>query len=68
MVCTGQISPEQGAAGVPLSFEERLQAAWDILGREIDNVPIIRMTLSHYNDIMYHHLQILRSLNENFLR
>jgi hypothetical protein len=68
MVRTGQISPAQGAAGVPLGFEERLQAARDILGREIDNVPIIRTTLSHYNDIVYHHSHILRSLNENFLR
>jgi hypothetical protein len=52
---------------VPLSLEERLCVAQELIDQELDELETLRAELNRFNDILLQHSLVLRSVRNNFL-
>jgi len=52
---------------VPLSLEERLRVAQELIDQELDELETLRAELNRFNDILLQHSLVLRSVRNNFL-
>jgi hypothetical protein len=56
------------AGRVPLSLEERLREANDLIDQELEELESLRADLNRISDILLQHSIVLRSVRNNFLR
>jgi hypothetical protein len=56
------------AGRVPLSLEDRLREAQDLIDQELDDLAVVRSDLNHFNDLILQHVLVLRNIRNNFLR
>ena len=56
------------AGQVPLSLEDRLREAQDLIDQELDDLAVVRSDLNHFNDLILQHVLVLRNMRNNFLR
>jgi hypothetical protein len=56
------------AREVPLSLEERLRAARDLIDQELDDLATLRDDINLFSDAVLEHMLVLRNIKDNFLR
>jgi hypothetical protein len=58
---------QSNAHCIPMSLEDRLHNAQELVEQGLEDIAILRADLNHFNDVLLQHILVLRNMRNNYL-
>ncbi|KAN0131112.1 hypothetical protein V8E53_011004 [Lactarius tabidus] len=58
---------QSNACCIPMSLEDRLRDAQDLVEQGLEDIVILRADLNHFNDVLLQHILVLCNMRNNYL-
>jgi hypothetical protein len=58
---------QSDARCIPMSLEDRLRDAQELVEQGLEDIAILRADLNHFNDVLLQHILVLRNVRNNYL-
>jgi hypothetical protein len=58
---------QSDACCIPMSLEDRLRDAQELVEQGLEDIAILRADLNHFNDVLLQHILVLCNVRNNYL-